>query len=371
MYRHVMIDLVKIFFSRIVLILFAGIILVPLYIFIKGHSQNFQTVKITENIEIKDKAVENKIEVVENKIESKTPKLPIEIKKSPTTCELNKYLNAPVFNYIIPLNPDGIISASYSPEPAGVNFKTRPDKNKADRYHLAGSICLGKALVLKSFIETKKWPEKLPFTKPDPGNEDKTFKTYLECAINWFTALRPLPPFKKWSEAMYLNAWAFSLLNRHDEAKKFLSIPAKTQSKSFPAKLSRFVLEIINARNGVKPIVPSEFVEFKNYSTFINYYNTLYFHKNDRNKNVQTISFEIERFHTINRDVFGSLISELTTTCLPGDNFETCMKSILNYCKTPLCRSTAFWYSVGYITRSGTSKKQEFLSKMCRLKGNI
>ncbi|MBU1219333.1 hypothetical protein KKF34_00355 [Myxococcota bacterium] len=366
-----MIDTVKIILSRIVLILSAGVLVFPLYFFIKGHTRKFQPVKISENFEIQDKSVEKEIASVAKKTEPDVSSPPVKVKKLPSSCELNKYLNAPAFNYIIPLNPDGIISTSFSPEPAGINFKIKPDKNKAERYHLAGSICLGKALILKSFFETKKWPEKLPFNKPDPGNEDTAFKTYIECAINWFTALRPLPPYKKWSEAMYLNAWALSLLNRHEEAKKFLTIPAKTQSKSFPAKLSRFALEIINARNGLKPIIPSDFVEFKNYSTFINYYNTLYFHKNDRAKNIQTISFEIERFHTINRDVFGSLISELTTTCLPGDHFETCMKSILNYCRTPLCRSTAFWYSVGFITRSETSKKQELLSIMCRLKGKI
>lgn len=370
-----MIDIVKFILSRITLITLSVIIIFPVYLFVKNSKKNYKSVEIAENIKVSHPIDEKKIPVTEKKT-SQSEKVTtvvnvVNVKKSPSTCELNKYLTAPVFNYIIPLNPDGIIQLSFTPEPSGINPEIKPDTIKADRYHLAGSICLGKALILKSFIETKKWPDKLPFSKPDPGNEEKAFKDYLQCATNWFTALRPVPPYKKWSEAMYLNAWAFSLLGKLEDAKKFLTIPARTQSKSFPAKLSRFVLEIIEAKTGKKTINPSEFKEFKNYSTFINYYNTLFLHKEDSNKHIQTISFEIERFHTINSDVFGSLISELTQTCIPDNNFKVCMKSIINYCKSPLCRSNAFWYAVGFITKLNSKNKSELLSAMCSLKGNF
>ncbi|MBN2724038.1 MAG: hypothetical protein JXR95_08225 [Deltaproteobacteria bacterium] len=282
-------------------------------------------------------------------------------------CKLPDILSLTFFSCVVPYKTSELIKSASEKIPSNIDLNKKATKNNVDKYHKAGMISLGRALVIQSFIETGKWPDTVSFKKPDPGKASHDYFANLKEANLWFSRVRPHPGFSNWSESLYFNAWTFDLRGKHESVHKFLSIPARTRSKSMGARLSRFSLALYMSCRGKSRLEPSIHAEFKNYSTFINFCNSVYDYLRDRRQSASKIAFEINRFHTINRKVFISLSYKLISLCNTDSNFQSCVENIVKYGKNPLVRKDILAIAATFVEKQSKSIRIQLKQSLCSL----
>jgi len=129
---------------------------------------------------------------------------------------------------------------------------------KVEHAHAAGKIYFMRALYLQNRItagSVAAIDATAGFEAPKTVAEaEAKVKEFLGKAAFFLTKVRPHPPYRFWSEALYLNAWALSLLGRTPEAVEFLQIAGRTRSQTLYANYARFSLVFHYLKDGKGPL---------------------------------------------------------------------------------------------------------------------
>ncbi|MBU1239937.1 hypothetical protein KKF84_10325 [Myxococcota bacterium] len=124
----------------------------------------------------------------------------------------------------------------------------QPKFEQVKHYHIAGKIMLMRAKYLDYYANTgKKKPLTLPdgsdFAIPEERLKAKALAMDLASrAAALLSSTRPHPKYALWSEALYLSAQAYILVNKKEQAAKYLEIISRTKSKALAANYGRFLL---------------------------------------------------------------------------------------------------------------------------------
>lgn len=112
--------------------------------------------------------------------------------------------------------------------------------------HIAGKILFFRALYLHARVIADNLgssDSQVSFPLPTTTAEaEAKIRDYLQQTVSILTKVRPHPSYKEWSQALYFNAWALTLLQRLDEAVNFLQIVGRTRSQSLYANYARLSL---------------------------------------------------------------------------------------------------------------------------------
>ncbi|MDA3862398.1 MAG: hypothetical protein PF689_00860 [Deltaproteobacteria bacterium] len=134
------------------------------------------------------------------------------------------------------------------------SLQKRADISNVNAYHGAGKIYYNRALaiqkVLKNGDELSKLNPKIYGKIENKKQAEKALKSNLKRAQYYLAAVRPVPKYKFWSEALYFYALALLSDKKEEKAENKLQIIARTGSQALPARYSRFSLAIINFLKG-------------------------------------------------------------------------------------------------------------------------
>ncbi len=130
------------------------------------------------------------------------------------------------------------------------SLQKRADISNVNAYHGAGKIYYNRALAIQKILKNGADLSKLNpeiYGKIESKEQAKeAVKSNLKRAKYYLAAVRPVPKYKFWSEALYFYALALLVDNKEEKAEKKLEIIARTGSQALPARYSRFSLAIIN-----------------------------------------------------------------------------------------------------------------------------
>ena len=161
---------------------------------------------------------------------------------------------------IVPTDPPALlpINGELASHLANVPTEGALPIEKVEHAHAAGKIYFMRALYLQTRIAAGSVAAvdpaagfETPKTKADA---EAKIQEYLGKAAFFLTKVRPHPPYRFWSEALYLNAWALSLLGRLPEAVDFLQIAGRTRSQTLYANYARFSLIFHYLKEGRGPL---------------------------------------------------------------------------------------------------------------------
>ena len=149
---------------------------------------------------------------------------------------------------IVPTDPPGLlpINQELARHLERVSDEGPISLEAAEHAHMAGKILFMRALYLQSRITAGSVASIEPnagFETPSSVDEaEKRVRGMLNQAVVHLTRVRPHPSYRFWSEALYLNAWALTLLQRTAQAVDFLQIVGRTRSQTVYANYARFSL---------------------------------------------------------------------------------------------------------------------------------
>ncbi len=170
---------------------------------------------------------------------------------APAPCVLPKAPAIPPFAWpdpIVPTDPPNLlpINGELAAHLANIPTADPLPIEKVEDVHAAGKIYFMRALYLQTRIaagSVAAIDATAGFEAPKTVAEaDAKIKDFLGKATFFLTKVRPHPPYRFWSEALYLNAWALSLLGRTPEAVDYLQIAGRTRSQTLYANYARFSL---------------------------------------------------------------------------------------------------------------------------------
>ncbi|MBU1069262.1 hypothetical protein KJ975_06795 [Myxococcota bacterium] len=183
--------------------------------------------------------------------------------QAPPPCTLPKAPVIPAFAWpdpIVPTDPPNLlpINQELASHLANVPTEGEIPIEKVEDAHAAGKIYFMRAL----YLQTRITAGSVAAIDPAAGFEAPKTVPEAEAKVNEFlgkatfflTKVRPHPPYRFWSEALYLNAWALSLLGRLPEAVDFLQIAGRTRSQTLYANYARFSLVWYYLREGKGPL---------------------------------------------------------------------------------------------------------------------
>jgi hypothetical protein len=183
--------------------------------------------------------------------------------QAPPPCTLPKAPVIPAFAWpdpIVPTDPPNLlpINQELASHLANVPTEGEIPIEKVEDAHAAGKIYFMRAL----YLQTRITAGAVAAIDPAAGFEAPRTVPEAEAKVNEFlgkatfflTKVRPHPPYRFWSEALYLNAWALSLLGRLPEAVDFLQIAGRTRSQTLYANYARFSLVWYYLREGKGPL---------------------------------------------------------------------------------------------------------------------
>lgn len=182
---------------------------------------------------------------------------------TPPPCVLPKAPELPAFPWpdpIVPTDPPNLlpINGELSGHLANVPTEGALPEDKVEHAHAAGKIYFMRALYLQTRITAGSVAAIDPaagFEAPKSLPEaEARIQEYLGRAAFFLTKVRPHPPYRFWSEALYLNAWALALLGRLPEAVDYLQIVGRTRSQTLYANYARFSLVFHFLKEGRGPL---------------------------------------------------------------------------------------------------------------------
>jgi hypothetical protein len=175
----------------------------------------------------------------------------------PGTPELPKY---PWPDPMVPTDPPNLlpINGELARHLENVPTEGALPEEKVEHAHAAGKIYFMRALYLQTRItagSVAALDAAAGFETPKTVPEAQArIQEYLGRAAFFLTKVRPHPPYRFWSEALYLNAWALSLLGRLPEAVDYLQIVGRTRSQTLYANYARFSLVFHFLKEGRGPL---------------------------------------------------------------------------------------------------------------------
>jgi tetratricopeptide (TPR) repeat protein len=131
---------------------------------------------------------------------------------------------------------------------------SKVDIENVENYHLTGKIYLTRALFLQSIHNNIDKYQTGNFGITIPENRDKNLskiKNYMELATHYLSAVRPVPKYRFWSQALYEKAIAYEYLDKMKDAVIALKIIGRTRSNSDSANYSRLSLALYYANKGL------------------------------------------------------------------------------------------------------------------------
>jgi hypothetical protein len=182
---------------------------------------------------------------------------------APPPCALPNAPGIPAFAWpdpIVPTDPPNLlpINGELSRHLAQVPTEGAIPIEKVESAHAAGKIYFMRALYLQTRITAGSLAVidstagfEAPKTVPEA---EAKIQDFLGKATFFLTRVRPHPPYRFWSEALYLNAWALTLLGRIPEAVDYLQIAGRTRSQTLYANYARFSLVWHYLKEGKGPL---------------------------------------------------------------------------------------------------------------------
>ena len=214
------------------------------------------------------------------------------------------------------------------------------DQN-VDHMHLAGKILLYRALWLRTQLTkiAAQKPVQLPpgagFTLPSTLTQAKErIHTWLSRAQPYLAAVRPLPKYRYWSEALYCNAHALILLGKRTEAMRVLKVVARTRSQARPARYSRLGLailqyqekqyrQVLSTLDRVQDLDPAHI----NIPTYLRHLSTL----RDRGvEQAESVARELAVFSG-KKDFYGAILRDFVHTCTDMAQTGTCLTHLVRH----------------------------------------
>lgn len=188
---------------------------------------------------------------------------PAPVATTPPPCPLPRVPELPKYPWpdpIVPTDPPNLlpINGELARHLENVPTEGALPEEKVEHAHAAGKIYFMRALYLQTRITAGSVAALDPaagFEAPKTVPEAQArIQEYLGRAAFFLTKVRPHPPYRFWSEALYLNAWALTLLGRLPEAVEYLQIVGRTRSQTLYANYARFSLVFHFLKEGRAPL---------------------------------------------------------------------------------------------------------------------
>jgi len=182
---------------------------------------------------------------------------------APPPCTLPKAPAMPPFAWpdpIVPTDPPNLLTVNGELAAHLANIPTEGvlPIEKVEHVHTAGKIYFFRALYLQTRIaagSVATIDAAAGFEAPKNVTQaEAKIQEFLGKATFFLSKVRPHPPYRFWSEALYLNAWALALLGRTPEAVEFLQIAGRTRSQTLYANYARFSLVFHYLKDGKGPL---------------------------------------------------------------------------------------------------------------------
>jgi tetratricopeptide (TPR) repeat protein len=294
-----------------------------------------------------------------NKVIRAKPKATKPVIKPVTSTNSNCTLTPPVEptplkEMIIPLFPP-VLSKENSELQFHVdkaNLKLKVTIESVEHYHKAGKIILAQAFYLKTLLGPMEKGEKISLPENSgmelPSSVAKTrekISTLIIKAQQYLSNVRPLPKYRLWSEALYLNATALFAMGNPKKAETTLKIISRTKSKAKPAQYARFAMGILLSKNGhyskalkyikKSTIEDSKHLKLKNYYLLLSKIGSL--------DDIELIMDNFRNNTVINAKFMNLILFHLSDKCSKSATPLICVKTIIKHIKPKLKKPTVAW----------------------------